>query len=326
MLHRLKGAWFLWGLLAAVTMGLAGHAWFLPLANLSWLNNGIVFTVMAMMAAPIPLELVRQTLGRPWPAVLASLVNLGFVPLLGWLGSRGLSPDLAGGIIVATAVPSTLTSAAVLARKAGGDDAVSIFATLITNVSCVVATPLWITLLIGLTVEVDLSTMVINLCLVVLLPILLVQLLRGKSVKFSRWADGSHGLLSVCCQTGILVMVFIGAVQMGARWSKQSLEAQSGGNAAIAIGNLGVIIGICLAIHFTAFAMAWMVAGRTGVARRQAKAVSFSASQKTLMIGLNLAIQCGVNIFPMVAYHILQLVFDALIAEKWGREKETSAN
>jgi len=288
--------------------------------------NMLAFAVMAMMAAPIPLELVRQTLGRPWPALLASMINLGVVPLMGWAVSSWLSPELAGGLIVATAVPSTLTSAAVLTRKAGGDDSVSIFTTLITNICCVVVTPFWITVLLGVKVQLRMVDLMANLGLIVLLPILLVQIARWRSGKFCQWADQARSRLSVCCQLGILTMVLIGSIQMGDRWSRQAQHSLAVGSPTIELWQIAVVIGLGLAIHLTALYFAWVVARKTGVLRAQAVAVSFSSSQKTLMIGLNLAIQCGVNILPMVTYHIFQLIADAIIAEKWSRSENRTIN
>ena len=113
---------------------------------------------------------------------MAALINLGLLPLAGWLGAQWLRADLAGGLIVAAAVPSTLSSAAVMTRKAGGDDSVSIFVTLLTNISCVVVTPLWIVLLLGVEVDLSLPDMVTNLLLVVLLPIL----------RWSSWLAGDR--------------------------------------------------------------------------------------------------------------------------------------
>lgn len=318
-MNRIGTYWFLLGLLVVVGAGMLGHRWLAPLANLTWLMNGLAFSVMAMMAAPIPLELVRKTVGRPWPALLASLINLGIVPLMGWTASAWLSPDLAGGLIVATSVPSTLTSAAVLARKAGGDDSVSIFTTLITNVACVLVTPLWITWLLGVHVQLSMAHMVINLSLIVLLPILLVQVARWRSAKFCQWSDRAKSRLSVYCQIGILSMVLIGSIQMGQRWQRQTAEAMTGQVNAVEPWQVAVVITLGLVIHLLALYLAWIVGRWTGIRREQAVAVSFSASQKTLMIGLNLAIQCGVNILPMVTYHVFQLLADALIAEKWGR-------
>ena len=44
--------------------------------------------------------------------------------------------------------------------------------------------------------------------------------------------------------------------------------------------------------------------------------VGFAGSQKTLMVGLQVAIDLGINVIPMVAYHISQLLIDTLVADR----------
>lgn len=319
MLQQLHKQWFLVGLALAVLAGTTAHTVLLPVAKLSWLTSTIVFTVIAMMAAPVPLELVRQTISRPWPAILASFVNMGVLPLMGWVMSGWLPLDLAGGLIVATAVPSTLSSAAVMARKANGDETVSIFTTLITNIGCVVITPVWLVLLLGVQVELSLSNMIAQLCMVVLAPILMVQLFRRQSQRFCRWADQRRTGLAVGCQIGILSMVMLGAVHMADRWQAQAAATSPDSQVWGYWSTLVIVVVLGMLIHLAALVGAWYAAGWTGVSLPQRKAVSFSASQKTLMIGLNLAIECGVNIVPMITYHVFQLLVDAIIAQRWSR-------
>ncbi|MBX3423517.1 MAG: bile acid:sodium symporter [Pirellulaceae bacterium] len=322
MLHLLRRYWFLVALAAAVLIGLLGHEWLLPVAKLSWLTTGIVMVVMAMMTAPVPMELVRQTLARPWPAVLASLINLGILPILGWCAAWWLPSDLAGGLIVAACVPSTLSSAAVMTRQAGGDDTVCIFVTLLTNVCCVVVTPLWLVGLLGVNVQLNLADMVQNLCLVVLLPIAVVQITRWQSAAFSDWASRSAMRLSFACQIGILSMVLLGSVQMGSRWQDQAQQLGGDLSSVANVWTIAAVVLLGLLIHLTALVVGWYTSRLTGIDDPQCKAVSFSGSQKTLMVGLNLAIQCGVNILPMITYHVFQLLFDAVIAQRWGRRDQ----
>ena len=48
-----------------------------------------------------------------------------------------------------------------------------------------------------------------------------------------------------------------------------------------------------------------------------AVAVGFAGSQKTLMVGLTIALQFGgLTILPMLAYHVLQLLIDTLLANR----------
>lgn len=306
--------WFLLALIISLVIGLVAHEPLSPLSAADWIQSTIVFIVMWMMAAPIPSELIRQSAARPWPAILASLMNLGFLPALAYFLSPLLNSELAGGLIVAASVPSTQASAAVWTRKAGGDDTVAIFVTLITNLSCALITPALLVWLIGRSVQLDLVSLAKTLLLLVVLPITIAQSMRFSS-RFAGAVNQRKSLLSTLCQVGILSMVMLGAVQMGNRLAS---------NTAAPTSLLAVVSVILLATlaHVTTLVVAWYLAQATGVARPQRIAVALSGSQKTLMIGLKLAIDCGVSILPMVIYHVGQLVIDALIADWWKRESD----
>ena len=306
--------WFLIGLVASVTLGITLHGPLGSLAAASWLQTCLVFVVMWMMASPVPLELVTRTLSRPWPGLLAAGVNMGLMPLLALGVAPLLAPDMSGGLLVVATVPSTLASAAVWTRKAGGDDTVAIFVTLLTNVGCVIVTPLWLVKLLGVQVQLNLPELVQSLSLIVILPILLAQLMRMNR-RFSKTIERSKGKLAVLCQIGILLMVFLGSLRMGAGLA--ATEASTPG--AFGLGQLAAVIFLASAVHVTALGLAWGLAGAVGIQRPQQIAVALSGSQKTLMIGLKLAIDCGVSILPMVVFHVSQLVIDALFVQRWSK-------
>ncbi len=313
MLQKIRGQSFLIGLALAVCVGFGGHAWLSPVASIPWLKTAIVLTVMSMMAAPVPMELFVKTISRPWPGLLASIICLGLAPILGWLSHFMLQSELAGGLIVACCVPSTLASSAVITRKAGGDDTVPIFVTILTNLSCAVVTPLWLVLLMGSSATLSVGDLVRELAVLVVLPIVAVQVIRWRSPKFCDWAKEAKGALSAACQVGILVMVSLGAVQMGSRWFDPSSTSS------VAVMDVVAVVIIGLGIHLFCLFLGFGIAKATGVARAQAIGVGFAGSQKTLMIGINLAIDYGVSILPMISYHVAQLLVDAFIAESWGR-------
>ena len=303
--------WFILGLIVVLTVGLVAHRPLLTLSSSDWLQSTIVFIVMWMMAAPIPSEMIRSTATRPWPALLGSLLNLGFLPLVAYVLSPLLNAELAGGLIVAACVPSTQASAAVWTRKAGGDDTVSIFVTLITNLSCAVVTPALLVALIGRSVQIDVWQLARTLLLLVVLPIVIAQLMRF-SGRFAAKVNNRKALLSTLCQVGILSMVMLGAAQMGHRLASTSAAALG----LIAIATVALLTSTA---HVVTLVVAWYTAQATRVARPQRIAVALSASQKTLMIGLKLAIDCGVSILPMVIFHVGQLIIDAMIADWWRR-------
>lgn len=58
------------------------------------------------------------------------------------------------------------------------------------------------------------------------------------------------------------------------------------------------------------------MAKKLGLRRPQQTAVAIAGSQKTLMVGLQLAIDCSVSTVPMVAYHLSQLLIDTVFASK----------
>ena len=59
-----------------------------------------------------------------------------------------------------------------------------------------------------------------------------------------------------------------------------------------------------------------------GVNRRDAVAVGFAGSQKTLPVGVEICAQLGVTILPMFAYHVGQLVVDTLVADRLRKQSD----
>lgn len=300
--------WFLIALVTVLPLGIVGTD------HLKWLNEFaiartvLVCLVMGLMALPIPFELIRKSLFRPWPAILASLVNMIFVPLAAWAAAWTLSPYLAGGLIVAAVIPCTLASAAVWTRRAGGDDTVAILVTLITNSTCVIVTPIWLVLLLSRNVDIKLWPMVNELLVVVLMPITVAQLMRLNK-KVGQWSQQHKQSLAVSCQIGILIMVASGAIQMG-----QHLQSSPSGST-ISVFEIFWTITLTVVIHLISMVFAWYLAAATRVERPQQIGAAISGSQKTLMIGLKMALDCGVSIIPMVAFHVGQLLLDTFIAD-----------
>jgi len=140
MFSALRRRWFSLLLIATLVVGMG---WAEPLGSLaeSLPRNWIIGSVLLAMALPLKIDAMWATLRRPAPALLAVAINLLVVPLLAWSASHLLSGDLALGLILAAAVPCTLASAAVWTRLAGGNDAVSLLVTMITNLSCFLVTP-----------------------------------------------------------------------------------------------------------------------------------------------------------------------------------------
>jgi sodium/bile acid cotransporter 7 len=204
-------------------------------------------------------------------------------------------------------------------RRAGGNDAVAFLVTIITNLSCFLVVPAWLWLLVGAEsrdkiaqADISYTQIVIGLVLLVVLPIVAAQALR-QSKAVGTWASRHKHQLSHLAQCGVLLIVFVGAVDCG-----MQLESVNG-DAVVSPANLGMMILAVAAVHVTLLTLGYRVAHGLKFSHADAIAVAFSGSQKTLMVGAYLAFAIGpLAILPMVAYHAAQLLIDTLIAD-WFR-------
>ena len=316
MLAFLQRRWFLLSLIATLVVAMAWSSHWVDVAELlpkEW----IIGSVLLAMALPLSMDTIWGTIRHPLPAVLAVSINFLVVPLLAWGVSGMLDRELALGLIIAASVPCTLASAAVWTRLAGGNDAVSMLVTMITNLSCFLVTPALIYLLAGNVVEgVAFGEMARKLLLLIVLPIIVAQLLRLVPT-IAEWVS-SHGRgLSVYCQLGVLSIVFVGAVRSGLRLAE--MESQL----ATILGGLVLMLVLVGAVHLAAWWLGYWVAARVQLGHAEQVAVAFSGSQKTLMVGLAVALQFGgLTLLPMLAYHVEQLVIDTFLADRL-RHKDT---
>lgn len=303
--------WFLFGLVLVLAVGFSAPDRFAELAGAVRIRNSIVAVVLFVTAFPLEISAMWQALRRPWAAMIAILLNFGLLPLIAWAVAPLLQGDLAVGLLVAAAAPCTLASAAVWTRRAGGNESVAILVTVITNLLCFVITPLWLVLTTGRAdVEIALGPMITKLGLLVVLPMVVAQALR-QFAALGAWATSQKMTLSVIAQLGILSIVFMGAVKCGLRLSEAEWQGQLRG------WDVVMMLASVLAIHALVLALGHVIGGGAGLARGDRIAVGFAGSQKTLMVGLHVALTyyTGLTILPMVAYHVGQLLVDTVVAD-----------
>jgi sodium/bile acid cotransporter 7 len=310
MLRVLRRHWFLLGLVLVLAAGFLRPHELAQLGRVE-LQAWVVAAVLFLMALPLDATAMWRALSRPKAVLLAVGINFGLLPLTAWAVSFALRPDLALGLLIVASIPTTQASCAVWTRRAGGNDAVAVMVTVVTNVFCFVFTPFWLTTMTGATVDIQPVKMMLDLCLVVVLPMVVAQLVRLYR-PLGSWATEHKTPLGVLAQTGLLAMVFIGAVQAGLKLASRAAPLAPADTATM----LAAVCGVHLAMLYCGFSLGRLL----GVPWEDRIAVAFSGSQKTLMIGLHLALSPAFNnglaMLPMVAYHVCQLLLDALIAER----------
>lgn len=311
--------WFLVALALALGLGIGLHDWLSPLTHVPELRQTIVVVVMFLMALPLEAGAVWETLRRPWASLLATTVNYGFLPLFAWALSLALwhsgtlGDNMVRGILVAAAVPCTLASASVWTRRAGGNDAVAMMVTVITNLLCFIVTPAWLWLTIGDIPQFSPLAVLTKLGLLVVLPMVLAQLLRQLS-SIGPWATQHKTPLSVASQCGILFTVFLGAIGTGVKLAGSSLSS-------IWL-ELCVMIAVVLCAHIGTLLVGIRLARWTRLSRGDSIAVGIAGSQKTVMVGLEVSAQLGVTLLPMVAFHVGQLLADTAIADRLQKQRD----
>jgi len=309
MLSSFQKNWFLPCLALAVVLG--GCFWTNIVLVADWrpFRNTIVAAVLFVMALPLEFRAVALAIRRPIPVLLAVGITFGLLPLFCWALSQTLTAEFAVGLMVAAATPCSLASAAVWTRRAGGNDAVAILVTIVTNLTCFVVSPIWLLVTTGQTVTMGKAgDMIVKLGLLVVIPLIVAQLLRLYS-PFATWATGRKTMLSVLAQLGVLTMVILGSAKAGREIS------------ALQEFSLLDFLPMILAVALTHSLMLWVghQLGRlAGLPRGDRIAVGFAGSQKTLVVGLHLAVTYfgGLAILPMVTYHVFQLLFDTVVADK----------
>lgn len=306
----LKRNWFLFVLGMVLSLGMTFPEKCSPVA-FAVPKDWIIATVLLAMALPLEFDAMWNSLRRPGPSLLATFISFVVVPLLAWPVSWFFQSDLAAGIIIASAVPCSMASVTVWTRLAGGNEAVSILVTVITNLFCFVVTPAWVWLLVGMeTTTEPFLVMAVKLLILIVLPILLGQSLRFIPTVRS-WARRAKAFLSIVAQLGVLAIVFVGAVYSGIQ-----LQELAGQLAEVALQIVMMMVSVAM-LHLVAWLIGLYSANGLQMNRSDQIAVAFGGSQKTLMVGLAIALDFGgLAILPMLAYHVEQLLIDTLLAHR----------
>ena len=314
-MHFVRRQWFLISL--AIMMAL-GFALCRPLDGISQsatLKWSIVFITMFLMGWPLKFSGLASSLTRPLAPALACVMNGVVAPLVLWPLLLMFDAGTAAGMVLVMASPCTLASASVWTRRAGGDDGVAIMVTIVTNLLCFIVTPTWVFLQTGAQVEESvLASTVHQLLMFVVAPIFIAQLVR-LHVASANWASDHKTQLTVAAQIGLLTIIFLGAVQTGNRL----LSGESEFHVLV----LGAAVAVLLAVHTVILVTGFVTALRVGCVRESAIAVAFAGSQKTLMVGLSIALVLEITILPLVIYNSLQLIVDTVFADRFRASKLT---
>uniref|UniRef100_UPI003D08CE10 bile acid:sodium symporter n=1 Tax=Agarivorans sp. TaxID=1872412 RepID=UPI003D08CE10 len=99
-----------------------------------------------------------------------------------------------------------------------------------------------------------------------------------------------------------------------------TLSASQGALLALTASSLLSISLACLALHIALLVVSWYASQLCALPRAKRLAVLFTASQKTMPIAVSVIIsinsQLGVAVVTCIVFHLLQMVFDSLLASR----------
>jgi len=180
--------------------------------------------------------------------------------------------------------------------------------TVLTNLACFVVLPFWLLVLTRHSAQINSLDIVAKLAVLVVLPMVLAQLIR-LAPPVARWSVRFKTPLGLVAQVGVLWMVFIGAIQMGI-----SLRTTAGNSL---IGQLPLMIAVVLTVHTVTLFLGIVSARALRFSADNQIAVGLAGSQKTLMVGLQVSLELGVSVLPMITFHVGQLLIDTLVVDRW---------
>ncbi len=205
-------------------------------------------------------------------------------------------------VLVCTAQASTLATAIVLTEVAGGDVALAMVITVVNNVVTVFLTPLIFKVATDAEVEVDHLAMAGEMALKILTPVLAAQLVRRRLAGF---VSRHKRQLSVTSQLIILVYVYAGVAA-----ASQRLEGAG--------QVLARVVVLVTALHATMLLFSAIVSRIIARSPEMRVAFVMCSSQKTLPAAILIwkSYFASIPIGPLVAvaYHMLQLVVDSMLA------------
>lgn len=272
-----------------------------------------VAAVMLINGLTLDGRRILNSLRRPGRVLSGVLIGYLVVAVLGFGASRILletNQSLALGVLVITAMPTTLASSIIWTRMARGNAALALLMVVAGNGLGFLLTPLILFLTIGTFMTLSLEEMMAGFALVVLAPLALGQGLRLTGAVV-RVVDRHARTLSNASRLLILLAVS-GAVVSGVTDVEAGRGEMSGWELA------GVSL-VTVAVHAAAAALCWILGRTLGWNREDRAALLFCGSQKTLPAALYVSTEFlpgfGLVPIPCVLYHVGQLILDSWVVE-----------
>lgn len=316
----LKKEWFLLGMVGAVVLASLTPDWGRSGGFLHGevLSNAGIASVFFLHGLGIPLQSLRDGLGRWRVHVVVQLFTFGIFPLI-WLLAYavvgGWVPQaLALGFCYLCALPSTISSSVAMTGLARGNVPAAIFNATLSSILGIVLTPLLVAAFTSVDGQwLSLKDAVVSIARLLLVPLLLGQLMRpwlhAWHVRYKHWTN----LLDRWVILLLVYSAFCDSVASGL-WRDNGVSMLI-----MALVGAGLVLAVVLALA------TWVVRRLDFPIEDEITAV-FCGSKKTMASGVPMAKllfgahpSLGLILLPVMLYHQLQLFVCSILANRYAR-------
>ncbi|XP_057471742.1 probable sodium/metabolite cotransporter BASS4, chloroplastic isoform X1 [Actinidia eriantha] len=235
------------------------------------------------------------------------------------------------GLAIFSCMPTTLSSGVALTRLAGGNSALALAMTVISNLLGILIVPFSISMFIanGVGVTVPTKQLLRSLVLTLLVPLIIGKVCRESSKGLAAFVDQNRKLLSMI---SALLLGLVPWIQVSR--SSSLLLMVKPAIFLVAVG-MGALLHLIL-LAFNALAIQGLLAVSGGsksvfAKRENVTALLLVASQKTLPVMAAVVEQLGgalgesgLLILPCVAAHLNQIIMDSFFVNFWLQNEQSS--
>ncbi|GFM86279.1 transporter [Pseudomonas cichorii] len=318
-LKRVVTDWFLCGMVLATVL-----AYFFPhfgatggSMHAEYVINIGVFVVFFLHGVNLSSEQIKKGLKNWRLHVMIQAFTFVVFPVLWLIGNKLLSAYIPAllmlGFLYLCALPSTISSSVALTGSAKGNVPAAILNASLSSVLGIFITPWLVSLVVGTgSGGIDLGSTLLDLCGMLLLPLILGQLIRPLAGKFFARHKKYTNLIDKIVILLLVYAAFCNSMISG-MW-------QSQGSSVILTAFIGTAILLAVILFMTtrtARALKFDHADRVAaVFCATKKSLAAGAPMAALIFGANPGL--GLILLPIMIYHPMQLIVCSVMAENYA--------
>ncbi|XP_078068410.1 sodium/bile acid cotransporter 7 isoform X1 [Mustelus asterias] len=316
LLERARKQWFLVAIVLAITsaklqpsVGMHGG----PLRPEITITYVAVSTIFLNSGLSLKTEELTSALMHVKLHMFVQIFTLGFFPMAVWfflklLALTSINPWLLKGLQTVGCMPPPVSSAVILTKAVGGNEAAAIFNSAFGSFLGIVITPLLLLLFLGSSSSVPFTSIFSQLFMTVVVPLIVGQILRKYIKDWLERKKPPFGVISSCVLLMIIYSTFCDTFSN----PKIDLETFS----------LIIIVFIIFFLQLSFMLLTFIISTRkkSGFTAADTVAIMFCSTHKSLTLGIPLLkiVFAGYEHLslisvPLLIYHPTQILLGGLL-------------